>query len=140
MRVIQDSQTHSVIRFEKGERFIESFREWLISRNIQGAFFYGLGGALFLKVAFYDMNTKAHTFKDFTGGHFEILSLTGNVALLEGSIKIHSHVSFSDSAFHAHGGHLEDLEVGGTLEIYVQRIESLERAQNNEVGLALLHK
>lgn len=138
MKVIQDSQSYSVIRFEKGERLLETFRVWLASRDIKGAFFYGLGGALSLRVGSYDITTKEYTFKEFSGEHFEVLNLVGNVALLEENIKIHSHISFSDSQFCSYGGHLEELEVGATLELYLHILEPLVRQGNEEVGLALL--
>lgn len=138
MRLIQEQGEVCILRFEKGERFPHLFHDWLSKKGIEGAFFYGLGGALSLRLGSYRLAIKQYQFQEFSGEHFEILHLVGNVAKFEGSLKTHAHVSFSDKNFQAYGGHLDWLEVGGTLEVYVHHLEPLSRSADEQTGLALL--
>jgi len=138
MQVIQESSSFALLRFDQGERFPEAFSEWFGRRQL-GAFFYGLGGARRLQVAWYDLANKTYQPREFSGQDFEIVSLTGNMARFNDSPKVHCHISFSDRTYQTFGGHLEWLEVGGTLELHVQFMDGLERVQDEETGLALLN-
>lgn len=138
MKVIQGEQTYTLIRFEKGERFLDVFQGWLSSIGIKGAFFYGLGGATMIRAGSYHLETKQYTMKEFSNDHFEVLNLTGNVSVSDNTLKVHCHITFSDHTLASFGGHLEELLVGGTLEVYVQHLEPLTRIQDPQVGLALL--
>lgn len=138
MQRIQDTEGYSVMRFEKGERFFEVFQSWFAKKGIQGAFFYGLGGATMIKAGSYSLETKQYTFKEFRDDHFEVLNLSGNVSMSDGAIKIHCHITFSDHALASFGGHVEELIVGGTLEVYVHHMQPLSRHADEQTGLALL--
>lgn len=140
MKVIQDTQAYGVLRLEKGERFPDALQPWLLGKNIQGAFFYGLGGATQLSVSYYDLAEKTYVEKEFSGDYFEILQVSGNVAKLEDTVALHSHISFSGSTLEAKGGHLHWLIVGGTLELYIHVTAPLVRIHDEELGLALLQE
>lgn len=138
MKVIQEKKNYTILHFEKGEKFPEVFLKWLEERDIKGAFFYGLGGATKVRCGYYNLGTKEYVFKEFSDDHLEIPHIVGNVSLYEGKLKIHCHLVFADENFEVHGGHLDSLEVGGTLELKVDIVELLLREQDDEVGLPLL--
>ena len=68
----------------------------------------------------------------------EIPHIVSNVSLNEGKLKIHCHLVFADENLEVHGGHLDSLEVGGTLELKVDIVEPLFREKDDEVGIYLL--
>lgn len=138
MKVIQGTKRYTILRFEKGEKFPESLETWLKKENISGAFFYGIGGATKIRCAYYKLSTKEYIFKEFSGDHLEILNITGNAAQLGNHLKIHAHLLFADETLKSCGGHLDWLEVGGTMELLLTKLNPLLRKENEEVGLALL--
>ena len=129
-----------VLRFEKGERFPEAFQNWLGGKKIEGAFFYGIGGATIIRCSFYDLESRKYHPREFSDNHFEILQITGNVARFKDGLKIHAHLTFAGNDFKSFGGHLDWLEVGGTLEIYMQRLKPLKRKEDADTGIALLEE
>jgi uncharacterized protein len=141
MRVIQGKDHEYLVAcLDKGERFPHAFQAWLLENNVKGAFFYGIGGATAIRCGFYKLSTKEYIFKDFSGDHLEIVNITGDVAMLDGSLKIHAHLTFADEQLHVYGGHLDSLTVGATFEIYVQILDAMSRKKNEEVGLPLLQE
>lgn len=138
MKVIQENDHAVLFRFAKGEHFPQVFQAWLEKQKIKGAFFYGLGGATIIRCGFYDLEGKAYHFKEFSGEHFEILGITGNVAVFKEGLKVHAHLSFSNNNLKSFGGHLDWLEVGGTLEILLQPLKPLKRKEDRDTGIALL--
>jgi predicted DNA-binding protein with PD1-like motif len=69
----------------------------------------------------------------------ELVGMTGNISLVDGQPFIHAHGVFSDKEFATVGGHVKDLVVGPTIEIFLAPIdEKIERKMNDEVGLKLL--
>ena len=138
MKVIQEKNDRVILRFEKGERFPDVFEQWARKRAMGGAFFYGIGGATRIRSGYYQLSKKTYIFKEFTGDHLEILHIAGNVAMLGDHLKIHTHLTFANEHFQAFGGHLDWLEVGGTLELKVEIGDPLTRKEDREIGLALL--
>ena len=53
---------------------------------------------------------------------------------------IHMHGTIADDNYQTYGGHIKDLVVGGTLEVFVHCSDKLpfERTLNTETGLAQL--
>lgn len=140
MKVIQQQDNTIVLRFDKGEEFIQTFSAFLKEQDIKGAFFYGLGGATQVKVAYYRLSKKEYQYETISGDHLEITSITGNVALLNNEYRVHNHINFSDQSLNVHGGHCEELMVGGTLEIHLTVLNEMKREQDENIGLALLTK
>ena len=93
MKVIASDENRFVLNIARGEELFETFLAWAKQEGIQGATMTGLGAADRLELAYYDLTTKKyerHTIKE----EVEILSLTGNLALLEGARVLHFHGTF----------------------------------------------
>ena len=71
----------------------------------------------------------------------EITSLQGNVAWDGDEPVIHLHGTFSDESMQAFGGHIKELQVGGTCEILLHRWykDALTRQADPATGLNLLN-
>jgi predicted DNA-binding protein with PD1-like motif len=128
-----------LIKLNKGERLSEAIEQFARETKIEGAWIQGLGGALEATLGFYDLDAKEYQWKTFEGLR-EVLSLTGNIAFDEqGKIVYHLHGTFGDRDYRVVGGHVKDLVVGATLELFVQRtIRSTKRKTDPEVWLQTL--
>lgn len=127
-----------IIRLEKGEDLSEKLLEFCKEGNINTAVFNGIGAVLSAEIGFYNLETKEYGFKNIETPH-EIVSLTGNVILVDGNPFLHIHCVLSNANFECFGGHLKTAVVGATCEIYLKKIDAtIERKQNDEIGLKLL--
>ncbi len=125
------------IILKKGDKFQESFREFLRRNRVNSGFFFGLGAVTRPELAFYDLTKKKYLKKKFPG-LFEVLSITGNVAQSGEGVAVHAHVVLGNDKFQAIGGHLVDAVIGGTLEINLIESGLMERRLDDETGLNLL--
>ena len=126
-----------VVVLKKGDKFRESFKEFLRRNRVNSGFFFGLGAVARPELAFYDLTKKKYLKKKFAG-LFEVLSITGNVAQSGEEVAIHAHVVLGDDKFRTFGGHLIDAVIGGTLEINLIESGLMERKLDDETGLNLL--
>ena len=129
-----------VMRLEKGEQLTVCLNELVRKENIETAWLSGLGGAVWVDLGFYDLPSQTYHWQKFDEA-LEITSLQGNIARDDkGEVALHLHGSFSRQDFSAIGGHVKDLEVAGTCELFVRtwQGEPLKRQYEESVGLSLL--
>lgn len=129
-----------LVRLNKGELLVESLTKFATETQLGGAWVSGVGGALWAEIGFYDLPNQRYQFQKVER-LLEITALQGNLSLKEGEPAFHLHGTFSDDHLQAIGGHVKELCVAGTCEIYVHTIfgEPLTRTPNDEVGLPLLN-
>jgi len=79
-------------------------------------------------------------FKD----EMELISLHGNLSLVDGKPFVHIHVSLGDSEFKVWGGHLFNAKVAVTCEIFFRPFKAnVYREFNPDIGLkhlCFIHK
>lgn len=127
-----------VLVFRKGEDFFAEFKKFLKSKKIKSGFFYGLGGMTDPILAYYDLKRRKYLEKKF-GGDFEVVGMTGNVALLKGEILIHCHLVLGDRKYRSFAGHLVSAKIAGTLEVHLFKFNNkLKRSYDDKTGLKLL--
>lgn len=128
-----------MIRLKKGEPLIENLIKFAQKENIRGGWISGIGGALSAQLAFYDLQAKGYEVKEFDK-LLEITSLHGNIAWGENGPVVHVHGTFSDANMQSIGGHVKELVVGGTCEIFLHNWfkDKLTRTHDDETGLPLL--
>lgn len=125
------------IRLEKGEDFFPVVEKFLAEEDIKGASFHAIGAALMVELGFYHLDTKEYEFHTL-GEPLEVVSMTGNVALNDGKPFIHTHGVFSDPKLQCYGGHINQLTVGPTLEVFLYpHTTTIKRELNEEIGLKL---
>ena len=133
------SEKGYMIRLLKGEKIIESLTHLCKQEGIYSATLTGLGGAMNAEIGHYDLDNKTYNFKNFDGP-LEIVSCNGNVAKVDEVPFIHMHMTISDSTLQCFGGHVKELVVGATCEIFLTPLEiDLTRSQDDEIGLKLLN-
>lgn len=129
-----------VVRLSKGERLAEALNNFAVKTKVDGAWILGIGGAQEVEVGFYDLNAQKYSFK-MVKKLLEVTSLQGNFALNEQNETVfHLHGTFSDESLATFGGHVKDLVVGGTLELFIHRTDDmpLKRKLDDQTGLQVL--
>ena len=128
-----------LVRLDKGERLAESLQKFAAEAKLEGAWVSGLGGALQATLGFYDLDKKEYHWQEFDGLR-EVLSLNGNLAYdEEGTFVFHMHAVLGDRQFQTVGGHVKDLTVGATLELFIHRAyRPTRRKLNKDLGIKTL--
>jgi predicted DNA-binding protein with PD1-like motif len=138
MKVITTSGNISVLSFARGEEVFESLLKYCTDNHIKGGLFTGIGAADELEIAYYHLPTKTYERKNISE-EVEIVSLTGNVGVLEGKTALHIHGIFSKRDLSTFGGHLFKLRISGACELqFISLPSPLNRAYDEETGLNLL--
>ena len=129
-----------LVRLEKGELLVENLTKLVKQEQVGGAWIVGLGAAQWAELGFYNLTSKAYKWRRFDQ-LMEITSLQGNVAWDGDEPVIHLHGTFSDESMQAFGGHIKELQVGGTCEILLHRWykDALTRQADPATGLNLLN-
>jgi uncharacterized protein len=138
MKYTSDDQDW-IIRLQKGELLVENLTKFVQENDIKAAWMSGLGAALWVELGFYDLEKKQYLWKKFEK-ELEITGIHGNVSREGDTPMLHMHGTFSDQNMQAFGGHIKDLQAGGTVEIFLQTWQgkTLTRSHDPEVGLKLL--
>lgn len=119
VKLLSDSgaRRNYAIIFQTGDEAVSGLTEFAQRYNIKSAYYQGIGDASSAKVGWYDAKRKM--FKVIPIGASEITSLLGDVAVFDGKPVAHTHVNLSTEDGLSHGGHLLELIVGPTLEVFV---------------------
>jgi predicted DNA-binding protein with PD1-like motif len=128
-----------LVRLERGELLIENLTKLVRDESITGAWITGLGASEWAELGFYDLNGKSYKWKKLDQ-LMEITSLQGNVSWESDRPAIHLHATLSNNEMQAFGGHVKELQVGGTCELLLHRWYEgrLNRSDDPDTGLNLL--
>lgn len=137
MKWIEDG-SRFVVRFDVAEKLPETLLDFSKRLGLVSGWLSGIGGVQNVVLAYYDLTIRKYvTFS--VSGMVELISLSGNIALVNGQPIWHLHASVADREGNVKGGHLVGLEVAITLECVIQRgSKMLQRRQDDYSGLNLL--
>ena len=125
------------ISIDKGELVNESLLNVAEKENLTCGWINGLGAISNIEVGYWDIGKKIYENQKFNN-HYELLSLTGNVSLVDKKPFIDTHISFSDTTSNVFGGHLFDAKVIAAAEFCIFISEyNLYRKLNCDIGLSL---
>jgi len=127
-----------LLRLARGEEIHATLTRFAADRGIRGAWVSGLGAVRDVELGFYHLETRSYD-RQVIDEEMEILSLTGNLSLLDGRPFLHAHVSLMRADFSVAGGHLFRGTVAATGEFSLHQTDlRLERRMDEEIGLPLL--
>jgi len=86
--------------------------------NITSGFLTGIGAVQEVKLGYFDTQHNQYQFKKINQA-LEIVSLSGNIALVDGEPMVHLHGVFSDESFQVVAGHVKSATVSVTGELYL---------------------
>ena len=124
--------------FDRGDEVIATLRAFAERNGIRGASFTAIGAVERAVIAWWSWTIKEYERREVEE-QLEILSLTGNIAVENGRVKVHAHVALGRRDGIAAGGHLLEATVRPTLEMrVVEYAQPLTRAKDAKTGLSLI--
>tara|TARA_X000000368_G_scaffold98148_1_gene75523 strand:+ start:422 stop:841 length:420 start_codon:yes stop_codon:yes gene_type:complete len=125
------------VSIDKGELVNQSLLNVAEKEGLNSGWVNGLGAISNIEIGYWDIEEKIYVKKLFDED-YELLSLIGNVSLVDNKSFIHTHISFSDTKFKVYGGHLFDAKVIAAAEFCIFTAEyHLHRKLNCDIGLSL---
>lgn len=106
-----------VIVFATGDEVKSGLTEFAEKYKVKSAHLIGIGDAVSLKFGFYEQSRKM--FKVISVDTAEVTSFTGNITNLDGKPTVHVHSSASLADGSVKGGHLLEMYIGPTFEVFV---------------------
>jgi hypothetical protein len=101
-----------MIRMEAGEDIVPTLNAFCAEREIGGGSLTGIGALSEATLGYLSMRKKEYVKREFRGD-LEIVSLTGNITVMDGKPFVHAHAALAGydeagllRAFEAVGGHL----------------------------------
>lgn len=127
-----------ILRFDKGELLIETLLKFVKGHSVRSAWVQGIGAAVWAEVGYYNLQVKKYKFNKIEK-LLEIGSLIGNITWLDGQPMTHLHIVLGDEKQQAYVGHLKELAVGGTCEVYLSTFDqAINRRHDPATRLNLL--
>ena len=126
-----------MVRFDKGEEITRSLTALCEAEQIRLAQVDAIGATDHTVIGVFDPKAKAYCQEELDG-LMEITGLTGNVTFVNGKPYIHLHTILADENHTVHSGHVIELRVGLTCEMFVRVLEGeVGRQRNEELGINL---
>ncbi len=126
-----------MVRIDLGEEIMEALGSLCRSENIRLAQVNAIGATDQAVIGVYDLKDQAYREEKLTG-FMEITSLTGNITFVNDKPYIHLHATVADQQHTIHGGHVINMRVGATCEMFVRVLDgSVGRVRNEELGINL---
>jgi hypothetical protein len=128
----------TVLIFETGEEVIETLTRFAKERHISAGHFTAIGAFSDAGIGYYDWQKKDYLRNEIKE-QVEVVSLIGDIAVDNGTPKIHAHVVVGKRDGSAMAGHLLDGHVRPTLELVLDDSSGqLQRRFDPESGLGLI--
>ncbi len=116
LSTLGETKTYVLI-FSPGDEVRSGLNDFALKYHVKSAHFTGIGDVISAKVGFFDYERKM--FRIIPLDTSEITSFIGNIAIFNGKPMAHTHVSVAAKDGSVKGGHLIELYVGPTLEVFV---------------------
>ena len=107
-------------------------------QGIKAAEISGIGAFQRAVIGFLDLETQEYD-RIPVDEDTEVLSILGNLSIVDDEPRVHAHVTLSKSDASAVGGHLFEGICGATLEIFIrQEPGEFRRVTDDAVGIPLI--
>jgi predicted DNA-binding protein with PD1-like motif len=135
MKYARLSDNTSALRLEPGDDIHAVLQAFCADQHIDNAQITGIGSVESPTLAHYSMHTKEFTDQTLPGV-YEVASLTGNIALVDGQPFAHIHLTVSDEHLMTRAGHLVKGECSATLELFITSYPAHHtKSQDDHIGL-----
>ena len=126
-----------LLSLKKDEYINDSIKSVFEKENLKFGWVSGIGAIHNIEIGCYDLKTKQYIRKKIKEEH-ELVSIMGNVTLINSQYFVHTHLALSNQKFESFGGHLFDAQISATGEFKIDIIDSkIGRKFSNEIGLNL---
>lgn len=107
---------HILVVLPRGSEVLEGIVEAAREAEVASAALSGVGAIEHPRLAWFDREARVYRDRVFEGV-WEIAHLTGNLARLDGELRIHAHATIAGADLAARAGHLLGGTVGVTCEV-----------------------
>ncbi|MGC1686245.1 MAG: PPC domain-containing DNA-binding protein [Candidatus Acidiferrales bacterium] len=136
---ISDRPKTFALIMETGDEIVDVLGRFAASANLAGSSFKAIGALCYVKLGWFNWQTKKYEVAVEFDEQVELLSLIGDIAVKDGEPQVHAHVTIGRRDGTAHGGHLMKAIVRPTCElILTENPEHLQKRMDPESGLALI--
>jgi len=126
-----------LIRMDIGEEIMQSLLTLCEKEDICLAQVNAIGAADHAVIGVYDLQEQAYH-REKLEGFMEITGLAGSVTCMDGKPYVHLHATLADQQNVLHGGHVIEMRVGATCEMFVRKIGGeVTRRRDEDLGINL---
>lgn len=127
-----------IVRLESGEQAIETLTAFLADQAIEFANLSGAGAVRWARLAYWNASTQHYEDRDIEE-QLEVVSFQGNSSLKDGKPFLHLHAVLARRDFTTIGGHVRELRVHPTCEVWLRTEDvPVRRTRDDANGLDLL--
>ncbi len=124
-----------VVRMDKGENIMETLKALCAKEDIRLAQVDALGAVDHAEIGVFDPEQRAYC-REELNEFLEITSLAGSVTRMDGQVYLHLHTTLAGQDHRVHGGHVIEMRVGLTCEMFVRVLPGeLTRRPDAELGI-----
>ena len=120
-----------LVRIDLDEEIIESLKKLCEDEQIRLGRVEAIGATDHASVGVYDLEKKEY-YPEKIDEFMEIASLNGNITAMDGKPYIHLHATLADRRHVIHGGHVLEMRVGATCEMFVTVFDGAVNRQKDE--------
>ena len=124
-----------MVRIDLGEDIVDSLKKLCEDEQIRLGRVEAIGAADHAVIGVYDLLKKEY-YPEQLDEFMEIASLNGNITAMDGKPYIHLHAVLADQRHVIHGGHVLEMRVGATCEMFVTVLDGEVKRQKDE-GLGI---
>ena len=126
-----------MVRIDLGEDIVDSLKKLCENENIRLGRVEAIGATDHAVIGVYDLAKKEY-YPEQTDEFMEIASLNGNITAMDGKPYIHLHAALADQDHGIHGGHVLEMRVGATCEMFVTVLDGeVTRRRDENLGINL---
>ncbi|MBR6185700.1 MAG: DUF296 domain-containing protein [Clostridia bacterium] len=126
-----------LVRIDLHEEIMQALQCFCGKEHIGLARVEAIGAADHAVLGVYDLKKKEY-YPEEIHAFMEIISLNGNITAMDGKPYIHLHAALADQQHVIHGGHVLEMRVGATCEMFVTVLDGkVERRKDEELGINL---
>ena len=126
-----------MIRFDLREDIVENLKKLCEDEHILLGRVEAIGATDHAVIGVYDLAKKEY-YPEEINEFMEIASLNGNITAMGGKPYIHLHATLADQNHVIHGGHVLEMRVGATCEMFVTALDGeVNREKDEGLGINL---
>jgi predicted DNA-binding protein with PD1-like motif len=140
VKEIKDSPEEKVyaVIFHKGDEALSGLTDFAVQHRVEDAHFTAIGAVSSATLAWLNLSKKVYQ-RIPVSEQVEVLSLIGDIASFNGKPIVHMHAVLGKSNGSTIGGHVFELEVNPTLEVFVTvNTTSLKKKPDDASGMKLI--
>ena len=120
-----------MVRIDLGEDIIESLKKLCEDERIRLGRVEAIGATDHAMLGVYDLQKKEY-YPEEINEFMEITSLNGNITAMDGKPYIHLHATLADQHHAIHCGHVLEIRIGATCEMFVAVLDGEVKRQKDE--------